>query len=419
MERPITMSRSGPVEDSIVFAEIAEFARSLITVPKGQELPFSGLPQLLPYKLYRAWWAAELGEQDLAKRYVSYSVTRKRDGTKTDQSARYCTAVESASKAGKNGPPLLSRSHLNSLEDLQERLTGEPSIKPANLFGARKQGPKPGVNKLGSWIEGRLTKFIAGEEDNQGPFKADLAAKAKGKESSAAAPVGPFSHFSTISPGPSNPVTRRPSTADVRNGSLNIDHDSRRTSPSIGHHQSSPSSSSSQYGGDQYAARGAAGGYGGYQPYAPDEAEADEATPHALEPSGAGDDDDVELLNPMAAMSLGAARQTQDDYAPSQSHRRDEPDDDEDDLGFGNSGLSRNRTPMPVEGSSGSQAAGTKEEPARAAVATPAAASQSESLPMHSMWVRADMYSRGTKTVRMATRLVWEKGGRHVRTGCC
>lgn len=71
LDRPVTMSYNGPVEDEIVFAEIAEFARSLINVPKGQELPFHGLPQLLPYKLYRAWWAAELGEHDLAKRYVT------------------------------------------------------------------------------------------------------------------------------------------------------------------------------------------------------------------------------------------------------------------------------------------------------------------------------------------------------------
>jgi hypothetical protein len=58
-------------EDAVVFAEIAEYARSLITVPKGQELPVHGLPQLLPYKLHRAWWAAELGEHDLARRYVN------------------------------------------------------------------------------------------------------------------------------------------------------------------------------------------------------------------------------------------------------------------------------------------------------------------------------------------------------------
>lgn len=67
LERPATMSQDVRDEDVIIFAEIAEFARSLITIPKGHELPFPGLPQLLPYKLSRAWWAAELGEQELAK----------------------------------------------------------------------------------------------------------------------------------------------------------------------------------------------------------------------------------------------------------------------------------------------------------------------------------------------------------------
>jgi hypothetical protein len=255
-------------------------------------------------------------------------------------------------------------------------LTGEPSIKPANLFGARKQGTKPGVNKLGSWIEGRLTKFIAGEEENEGPFK--TAQPAKGKETTsgtAAAPVGPFSHFSTISPGPSNPVTRPPSTAGIRNGrQLGVDNDSQRTSPSIEHHQTSSSNASSIYGGDQYAARAGGSGYGGYQPYVPDEAsqDRDDDTPHALEPIGGGDDD-VELLNPMASLSLGASRQAQDDYAPTTS-RRDEPEDDEDDLGFGNTALSRNRTPKPAEGAS--QANVKTEEPARAAPAAAAAPSQ-------------------------------------------
>jgi len=70
LERPITLIQSTRDEDAVIFAEIAEYARSLIPVPKGQELPFPGLPQLLPYKLHRAWWAAELGDHDLAKRFV-------------------------------------------------------------------------------------------------------------------------------------------------------------------------------------------------------------------------------------------------------------------------------------------------------------------------------------------------------------
>lgn len=55
-------------EKSTIFVEIAEYARSLVPVPKGQEQVTVGLPQLLPYKLARAWRLAELGEVDLAKR---------------------------------------------------------------------------------------------------------------------------------------------------------------------------------------------------------------------------------------------------------------------------------------------------------------------------------------------------------------
>lgn len=255
------------------------------------------------------------------------------------------------------------------MEDLQERLTGEPSTKPANLIGGRKAG-KPGVNKLGSWIEGRLTKFIAGEEDTEGPIKA--TPPTKGKESSGA-PVGPFSHFSTISPGPSNPVTRAASTADIANGQYG-----GRLSPApqgSGHQQTS-SSSSSTYG-EQYGARG---GYGGYDPYSGpeggDETGGKEDTPHALEP--AGDSGEVELLNPMAALSLGPTRQAQDNYGPPKP-RAVEEEEDEDDLGFGNTSLSRARTPRPAEGGDDK---GKKKDtaPAKAATPEPAASGKSESL---------------------------------------
>lgn len=68
MDKPIALLHNARDEDSIIFAEIAEYARSQLPVPKGQEVPFAGLPQLLPYKLQRAWLAAELGEVELAER---------------------------------------------------------------------------------------------------------------------------------------------------------------------------------------------------------------------------------------------------------------------------------------------------------------------------------------------------------------
>lgn len=70
-EKNIAFTQNVRDEDAIIFAEIAEYARSLIALPKGQELPLAGLPQLLPYKLQRAWLAAELGDVDQAKRCVA------------------------------------------------------------------------------------------------------------------------------------------------------------------------------------------------------------------------------------------------------------------------------------------------------------------------------------------------------------
>lgn len=69
-DRKISLIHDARDEDAIIFAEIAEYARSLVPVPKGQESPVTGLPQLLPYKLQRAWRAAEIGEIEQAQRYA-------------------------------------------------------------------------------------------------------------------------------------------------------------------------------------------------------------------------------------------------------------------------------------------------------------------------------------------------------------
>ena len=55
--------------DSFILSEIAEFAMSLATPPKGQD-PFHGLPHLQAYRLIRAFSLAEVGHIDIAKRFV-------------------------------------------------------------------------------------------------------------------------------------------------------------------------------------------------------------------------------------------------------------------------------------------------------------------------------------------------------------
>lgn len=309
-ERTISLVQNARDEDAIVFAEIAEYARSLVPLPKGQDLSFTGLPQLLPYKLQRAWLAAELGDVDQAKRCAGWLCS---DIVLT---CRYCTAVETASKPGKNQPQILSPALLSSLEDLTERLTGTPSANPARLIGGRKA--KAG---LGSWIEGRLTKFIAGEEDALAPAKpAPAAAKDSG------APIGPFSHFSTISPAASGGPSRNLSTNDFE-----------------GNGYGRTSSSSSLYDADYTAQPAAQASYSSWSHDQETEPTADDDTP-------TGNDDEAEFINPMAALSLGARGTAPSDYQPpaSSSHNRIEPEDDDEDMGFGNSSLSRGRTPRPA-----------------------------------------------------------------------
>lgn len=57
--------------------------------------------------------------------------------------------------------------------------------------------PKPKLENLGSWFEGTLTKFIAGDEVPSTDAKASGHSK---KSSSGSAGIGPFSHFSAITP---------------------------------------------------------------------------------------------------------------------------------------------------------------------------------------------------------------------------
>lgn len=55
--------------DPIVLTEIAEFALSLAAPVKGQEA-FNGLPHLQAYRLIRATYLAEIGNVQIAQRYV-------------------------------------------------------------------------------------------------------------------------------------------------------------------------------------------------------------------------------------------------------------------------------------------------------------------------------------------------------------
>lgn len=264
---------------------------------------------------------------------------------------RYCTAIEAASKVGKNGPSVMPPALLASLEDLNERLTGTPSANPARLIGGQKTS-KAG---LGSWIEGRLSKFIAGEEDGSAPVKPIASANKSDV-------AGPFSHFSTISPAASGAVTRTASTVEF-SGALNSAQNSPYGVPSR-------LSETQQYGtaGDNYGS--------GYNAWSGGQ-EVPEENERQDEIVGEGE---AEFIKTMAAFSIGGTRDVgPSDYQPKSSSAQVEADDDDEDLGFGNTSLSRGRTPRPAVSDTKEDKKGeTKAAPVDEKKPEPAAASPSK-----------------------------------------
>ena len=111
----------------------------------------------------------------------------------------------SQSKSYKSPNPAIT-AVLRHAETLSGRIAGI-----AVTAAATRKGGKPNLENLGSWFEGRLTKFIAGDEEaDEKP-----AQPSAGKEASGKAAIGPFSHYSAISSPNATPNLTRSSTYDL------------------------------------------------------------------------------------------------------------------------------------------------------------------------------------------------------------
>ncbi|KDQ60805.1 hypothetical protein JAAARDRAFT_190947 [Jaapia argillacea MUCL 33604] len=185
--------------DSIIFSEIAEFALSLVPPVKGQE-PFVGLPHLQAYRLLRATYLAEFGYLQLAN--------------------RYCEAIRTSST---RQTPYFNATFLHTLRDLSERLIGDPNLdKSGSWIGGKMT--KPSLDSIGNWLEGRFTKFIAGDGDHPAPESTEISNQFNAEQK------GHFGYYSAISseapstspsPQPSlhNPNFPPPSPPPKRSGS--------------------------------------------------------------------------------------------------------------------------------------------------------------------------------------------------------
>ncbi|KAK0561903.1 hypothetical protein OC844_002962 [Tilletia horrida] len=197
--------------DSILLTEVYEFIQSLLPTVKGQEV-FNGLPHLQAFRLVHAMTLAELG--DIAR------------------AQKYCEAIAATFKSGKPSPyfhPTL----LAQLKEFTTRLCGAEGAGQTAGSGnwMTKKMQKPTLDGVWGALEGRFTKFIAGEEGSTGSAQSSQPPSKAG--SAHGGTIGPFSHFSSITADTAGSATSVPSQPTSRAGSAMDFRSHRPESPAI------------------------------------------------------------------------------------------------------------------------------------------------------------------------------------------
>ncbi|WFC97405.1 hypothetical protein MYAM1_000117 [Malassezia yamatoensis] len=153
--------------DALIMTEVMEFAMSLRPSKKG-ESPFTGFSILAPYKLALAMTYDELGDSPRAQ--------------------KYCESLVATSRVSKI--PMYHPATLSELHQIMSRLYRQPLHgSDASSWVGRKLS-RPTLDGMWGALEGRLTKFIAGEE----------TVSTKQDSASSGDPVGAFTHYSAITP---------------------------------------------------------------------------------------------------------------------------------------------------------------------------------------------------------------------------
>ncbi|GAA5877989.1 hypothetical protein JCM1840_000133 [Sporobolomyces johnsonii] len=178
--------------ESVKLTELVEFAFSLAPTVKGLDA-FVGFPHLQAFRLHHACALADAGH--------------------IPQALKYTEAIVNTLKLATKPNPFYHPRLVAQVKILGERLTGAPGHKESGSWIARKV-PRPTVNSLWSTFEGGFNKFIAGEGE---PSPQQLVAKAEvAKQATNGQSIGPFSHYSSISPGStSGTLSRAQSSTDL------------------------------------------------------------------------------------------------------------------------------------------------------------------------------------------------------------
>ncbi|KAF9985353.1 vesicle coat component [Mortierella antarctica] len=141
--------------------EIYEFACALRSAGAT-----GGLPFLQAYKLIYVWTLVELGM--------------------FSEAGRYLASVEAIVKTQTKGSPYYNIVFLERLKDITERLTGSSQLTVADEGWFTKKVPKPTIGGIFDALDNKISKFIAGDNDQPKPVIAEPTTNA--------AETGPFAN---------------------------------------------------------------------------------------------------------------------------------------------------------------------------------------------------------------------------------
>lgn len=174
-------------DDSILLTEVVEYALSLTPAVKGQE-PFIGFPHLQPYRLVHALHLLDEGQVAQARKYTE--------------------AIASTLKLATKANPFYTPSLVAQVKEVSDRLNGTPQDQSGAWIGRKVQ--RPTLDAVWSGLETRFVKFVAGDSDAPQPAQPPKA-EPQGT-------IGPFSHYSSITPAAtSGTISRVQSYTDLGN----------------------------------------------------------------------------------------------------------------------------------------------------------------------------------------------------------
>ncbi|RIA82559.1 Sec23-binding domain of Sec16-domain-containing protein, partial [Glomus cerebriforme] len=149
---------------SLRMTEIYEFGLSLNSND-------GGLPHLQAYKLLYAWWLADCGYLNEAR--------------------RYCESIANTVKVYTKGSPYFHGCFLQKLKDLTQRLLehggNSNGTNESSSWLFAKKMPKATLDSLWGSLEGKFNKFVAGDVVDENVKKSSFTSTSE--------TIGPFSHF--------------------------------------------------------------------------------------------------------------------------------------------------------------------------------------------------------------------------------